>query len=56
MLPDCPSVRLRTAEAALAAGERAVRSLAEQTRTYDSPAVRQERAGLLSPGPCSPGS
>ncbi len=56
MLPGYPSVQLRIAEAALAAGERelALRSLARylaaQPQTYDSPTIRQTIAGLLSPG------
>lgn len=57
MLPGYPSVQLRIAEAAIAAGERelAVRSLAKylaaQPQTYDSPAVRQTMAGLLHAAP-----
>jgi thiol-disulfide isomerase/thioredoxin len=57
LLPGYPSVNLRIAEAALAAGHRdlAVRSLARylaaQPQTYDSPDVRQMIAGLLVPEP-----
>lgn len=57
MLPRYPSVHLRVAEAAIAAGDRdlAIRSLARylaaQPLTYDSPEVRETIAGLLAPGP-----
>jgi hypothetical protein len=57
MLPGYPSVQLRIAEAAMAAGERTLalrclaKYLAAQPQTYDSPAVRQTIAGLLSQGP-----
>lgn len=56
ILPGYPSVHLRIAEAALAAGERdlALRSLAKylaaQPQTYDSLSVRERIAGLLAPG------
>jgi hypothetical protein len=57
MLPEYPSVHLRIAEAAIAAGNRelALRSLARylaaQPQTYDSPQVREMIAGMLDPGP-----
>lgn len=57
MLPGYPSVNLRIAEAALAAGRRdlAIRSLARylavEPQTYDSSHVRETIAGLLASGP-----
>lgn len=57
ILPGYPSVNLRIAEAALAAGRRdlAIRSLARylaaEPQTYDSEDVRQTIAGLLEPEP-----
>jgi thiol-disulfide isomerase/thioredoxin len=57
MLPGYPSVNLRVAEAALAAGRRdeAVRSfaryLAAEPQAYGSAEVRQRIAGLLVPAP-----
>ena len=57
LLPGYPSVNLRIAEAALAAGQRevAIRSLARylaaEPQTYDSPNVRETIAGLLTPVP-----
>ena len=57
LLPGYPSVNLRIAEAALAAGQRDValrslaRYLAAQPQTYDSSNVRELIAGLLTPGP-----
>ncbi len=55
IVPGYPSVNLRIAEAALAAGQRdlAIRSLARylaaEPQTYDSAQVRQTIAGLLAP-------
>jgi hypothetical protein len=57
LLPGYPSVNLRIAEAALAAGQRevAIRSLARylaaEPQTYDSRNVRETIAGLLTPVP-----
>lgn len=57
LLPGYPSVNLRIAEAALAAGRRdlAIRSLARylaaEPQTYDSSHVRETIAGLLAPQP-----
>ena len=56
MLPGYPSVNLRIAEAALAAGrtDLAIRGLARylaaEPQTYDSPRVRETIAGLLTAG------
>ena len=57
ILPDYPSINLRVAEAALAAGRPGVairslaRYLAAQPQTYDSSQVRETIAGLLAPRP-----
>jgi hypothetical protein len=57
MLPEYPSVNLRIAEAAIAAGNRdvAIRSLARylasQPETYDSSQFREIISGLLAPAP-----
>ena len=57
LLPDYPSVHLRIAEAALAAGQRDLalqslgRYLAAKPQTYDSAAVRETIAGLTASSP-----